>query len=192
MSPIDSPEAFGLHPNADITYQTRSAGAILSTIVDIQPKDAGAGGGETREEKVYRMADEMLAKLPADFIPHEVKARLKKMGEFQSLNIFLKQEIDRMQRVISRVRITLIDLKLAIEGTIIMSENLKDALDNMFDARVPALWKKISWDASTLGFWFTDLVDRDAQVKFLFFLSGPNFHFSSDHGASMVDLNPSG
>jgi len=165
MSPIDSPEAFGLHPNADITYQTRSAGAILSTIVDIQPKDAGAGGGETREEKVYRMADEMLAKLPADFVPHEVKARLKKMGEFQSLNIFLKQEIDRMQRVISRVRITLIDLKLAIEGTIIMSENLKDALDNMYDARVPALWKKISWDASTLGFWFTDLVDRDAQFR---------------------------
>ena len=48
-----------------------------------------------------------------------------------------------MQRVITTVRNTLRDLKLAIEGTIIMSENLKDALDNMFDARVPKFWAKV-------------------------------------------------
>jgi dynein heavy chain len=44
------------------------------------------------------------------------------MGQLHPLNIFLKQEIDRMQRVIGIVRTTLSDLKLAIEGTIIMSE----------------------------------------------------------------------
>ena len=48
-----------------------------------------------------------------------------------------------MQRVISLVRNTLGDLKLAIDGTIIMSENLRDALDNMFDARVPNNWRKV-------------------------------------------------
>jgi hypothetical protein len=51
-----------------------------------------------------------------------VKERLRKMGVLQPLNIFLKQELDRMQKVITNVRITLLDLKLAIEGTIIMSE----------------------------------------------------------------------
>lgn len=48
--------------------------------------------------------------------------RLKKMGIFSSMNIFLRQEIDRMQAVIVLVRNTLTDLLLAIEGTIIMSE----------------------------------------------------------------------
>lgn len=38
------------------------------------------------------------------------------------MNIFLRQEIDRMQKVISILRSSLSDLKLAIEGTIIMSE----------------------------------------------------------------------
>lgn len=73
----------------------------------------------------------------------QVKDRLKKMGHLQPLNIFLRQEIDRMQRVISAVRNTLQDLKLAIDGTIIMSETLRDALDNMFDARVPNSWRKV-------------------------------------------------
>ena len=66
------------------------------------------------------------------------------MGALQPLNIFLRQELDRMQKVISTVRQTLNDLLLAIDGTIIMSENLRDALDNIYDARVPSFWRKVS------------------------------------------------
>lgn len=85
----------------------------------------------------------------------QVKARLQKMGALTSMNIFLRQEIDRMQRVITAVRNTLVDLKLAIDGTIIMSENLKDALDNIYDARVPALWKKVFFFFFLFSFvWF--------------------------------------
>lgn len=73
----------------------------------------------------------------------QVKNRLAKMGAIQPMNIFLHQEIDRMQKVISLVRSTLMDLKLVIDGTIIMSENLRDALDCMHDARIPARWLKV-------------------------------------------------
>ena len=65
------------------------------------------------------------------------------MGSYQPMNIFLRQEVDRIQRVITTVRTTLQDLKLAIDGTIIMNENLRDALDAMYDARIPKSWLKV-------------------------------------------------
>ena len=168
-------------------YQSKTAKTILDAILSIQPKDSGGGGGESRETTVYRLADDMLEKLPNDYVPFEVdrflfwfnhmvtcrarlkcaskmhvecisilfcvtvwifpsqvKQRLQKMGHLTPMNIFLRQELDRMQRVISTVRTTLNDLKLAIDGTIIMSETLRDALDSMYDARIPAAWQKVS------------------------------------------------
>lgn len=48
--------------------------------------------------------------------------RLTLMGPTQPMNIFLGQEIDRIQKVTEIVKTTLEDLLLAIDGIIIMNE----------------------------------------------------------------------
>ena len=53
-------------------YQSNMAKEVLDTIMSIQPKDSSGGTGETRESTVYQIADDMLNKLPPDYIPHEV------------------------------------------------------------------------------------------------------------------------
>lgn len=37
------------------------------------------------------------------------------------------------------------DLKLAIDGTIVMSNDLRKALDSMYDARIPERWLKVNY-----------------------------------------------
>jgi hypothetical protein len=80
------------------------------------------------------------------------------------------------------VRKVLLDLKLAIEGTIIMSPHLLQAMDAMYDARVPEMWKGISWESSTLGFWFTEFLERNTQfTRWIFqvlILTWFIFHFN--------------
>ncbi|CAL1673547.1 unnamed protein product [Lasius platythorax] len=173
MSTIDPPQVYGLHPNADITYQSNTTQTVLDTIISVQPKEAGVAGVESREVVVIRQAKEMLEKVPALYNMFQVKDRLRAMNYAAPMNIFLKQEIDRIQVVIKLVRITLKDLLLAIEGVIIMSEELRDALDNIYDAKIPRIWKARSWESASLGFWFTELLERNQQFSTWLFSGRP-------------------
>lgn len=59
-------------------------------------------------------------------------------------NRYFRQELDRMQKVICEVYDSLCNLKLAIDGTIVMDPTLRASLDAMYDARIPEKWMKVS------------------------------------------------
>jgi len=95
-----------------------------------------------------------------------VKTSIKSLGGLgKPLNICLKQEIDRLQKVLKSLRTDLASLKLAIAGTIVMSPDLADALDALFMARVPAGWAKVSdLAAPSMGVWFVNILNRAEQL----------------------------
>jgi len=162
---VDNPELFGLHSNADLVFRTAQTQNVLSTILDISPKDSGGGAGESREDVVLRTVAELEGKLPPDYKAEETKAGVKALGATKPLNICLSQEIDRLQKVISLVRKTLSSLKLAIAGTIVMSADLAAAVDALFLARVPPMWVKVSQlEMPTMGVWFGNIVGRAEQL----------------------------
>ena len=169
---IDSPELFGLHPNADLTFRVKEVTAMLSTLSETQPKQGGASGGLSREQIVMDKASELLEKMPPDYQEDDYKAALKKLGGMDvPLNIFLFQEIQRLQRVIEKVRTTLTVMQQAIRGEVVMTSELLGALDDIFDAKVPHTWlftpggDEFSWLLPTLGLWFASIIARDAQNR---------------------------
>jgi len=71
-----------------------------------------------------------------------------------------------MQIIIKLTRSTLLQLELAIAGTVIMTPDLVDCANGLFDARVPAAWLKKSWVAPTLGLWFgIGLCQRTGELE---------------------------
>ena len=46
-------------------------------------------------------------------------------------------------------------------------------MDAMYDARVPEIWEKMSWQSTTLGFWYTELLERDSQFRRWCFMGRP-------------------
>lgn len=63
---------------------------ILDTILSVQPKEGGGGGGETRESVVYQLAEDMLRKLPPKYNAFEVREALNRMGALLPMNIFFR------------------------------------------------------------------------------------------------------
>jgi dynein heavy chain len=172
---IDSPEIFGLHPNADISFRNKEVSALFSTLSETQPKGGGGGGGDgmSREETVLKAAQEMKDKIPEFYVEEEFRAKLMrgKDGLVPPLNIFLYQEIQRLQSVMSKVKFMLEQLRLAINGEVVMTEELQTCLDSIYAALVPRMWMytvagdEFSWLIPTLTNWMTSLGKRDDQNR---------------------------
>merc|ERR1719221_273480 len=173
IPPVDSPATFGLHPNADLTYRLKEADEMFSTIMETQPKDSGGSHGKSMDEIVKEQTSELLGKMPPDFVEEIFRAQIRKLkgpgGHCQDrgfdapLNIFLFQELQRLQNIIKIVRTNLKSIAMAIDGTVVMTQELLEDLGYIFDARVPRRWTndpsgaEISWLMPKLGGWFTAL-----------------------------------
>merc|ERR1711937_692021 len=169
---IDTPEVIGLHPNADLTFRLKEVKEMLDTLMSTKPKGGAGSSAGARDKMVSDKAGELLEKLPPDFVEEKYLQRIKAMGGIDiPLNIFLYQEIQRIQAVIFTVRTTLVDLRLAINGEVAMTEVLVNAIQYIFDARVPTNWvetvggDEFSWYLPTLGLWYSSLLERVGQYR---------------------------
>lgn len=61
---VDAPEVFGLHENANITFQAQESEKIVQTILSIQPRMQTGNGGKTQDEIVMELAIELEGQLP--------------------------------------------------------------------------------------------------------------------------------
>ncbi|KAG1713125.1 hypothetical protein DVH05_028501 [Phytophthora capsici] len=181
---VDSPEVFGLHPNADLTYRVKEVSALVGTIVDTQPTDAEggstakaskAGVAETREDIIQQKIRDLLAGLPAggeealseEGLAQALRSKVLGGGLELPLNLFLCQEARALRQVLQHVRASLLKTQRAIAGEILLTASLRETSQALFDGKVPPLWvaNEQAWLAGTLGLWITGLLDRVTQLR---------------------------
>ncbi|CAM9799127.1 unnamed protein product [Ectocarpus fasciculatus] len=185
MPEIDTPEIFGLHPNADLTFRVKEVNQLFDTLSNTQPKGGGGGGdGMSREDIAAEKATELLSRMPEFYVEEEYKVKIQKLGGLGiPLNIFLYQEIQRLQAVIAKVSHMLKQMKLAINGEVVMTEELMDCISGIFEAKAPKDWiftvagDEFSWILPTLGLWFSSLLLRDDQDRTWLTSNRPNSYW---------------
>lgn len=116
----ESPELFGLHANADLTFRALQVAEAVAVVAGTQPKGGVAQGAGSMDEQVDKTCESLLAKLPQSFKGEETREALSKLagGPTAPLNVHLSQEIERLNKVLAVVQDTLRMVRLAIAGSI--------------------------------------------------------------------------
>ena len=63
---FEDPEVFGMHENANITFQTQESNKMIEPILSVQPKiqSGGGGDGKTTDQIVEELAQSLEQQLP--------------------------------------------------------------------------------------------------------------------------------
>jgi dynein heavy chain len=159
----DHPEVFGLHENADILYSRNETFELFRNILALQPRKAGAGGGQS-DEMLTGLASDILKRLPLDYNLQELSNSFPMIYE-ESMNIVLIQDCMRYTKLTSSIRISLQNVQKAVKGLIVMSAELEQVCNSLLAGQVPDAWHSRAYPSlKPLGSWVTDLLDR---LKFL-------------------------
>ena len=71
----ETPAAYGMHPNSEINFMTMQTDAMFAAVAELQPRAAGGGGGMSLQERVKRLLDDIVEKLPDLFPMGELEER---------------------------------------------------------------------------------------------------------------------
>ena len=127
-------------------------------------RTAGASG-KTTEEIIKNKIKELLEKLPQLFDIE--KASLKHPVSYEeSMNTVLQQELIRFNKLLNTVRTSLVNMGKAIDGLLVMSSDLEEVFNCVFDNKVPEIWHKVAFPSlKPLGSWIIDFCKRLHEME---------------------------
>jgi dynein heavy chain len=158
--PMEVPEMFGLHKNAEIGYLTQTAETLFGMIQQIS---GGSAGGSSGGSKINELIQLFLAKTPHPFASLDLAQRAAEKGRTPYVVVCL-QESDRMNVLLKTIRNSLNDLDSGLKGTLNITEAMENLQASLMLNKVPANWFKVAYHSNKdLLVWLDDLIRRCDQ-----------------------------
>ncbi|XP_056004113.1 dynein axonemal heavy chain 6-like isoform X1 [Ostrea edulis] len=165
---VDEPEIFGMHENANIAFQAEETNHLISTILDVQPRQSSGGTGKSNDDIVYDLAESILGKLMDKLDIEQANQEMFEpdaKGRLNSLTTVLTQEVDRFNKLLKVIKDSLYQIQKAIKGLVVMSEELELVYTAFLNSQVPSLWANVAYPSlKPLGSWVNDLIYRCAFI----------------------------
>ncbi|KAG2470484.1 DYH10 protein, partial [Polypterus senegalus] len=160
----NTPQVLGLHPNAEIGYYTQAAKDMWNHLIELQPQTGESGTGISRDDYIGQVAKDILNKLPKVFNLDVIR---KKLGlDISPTTVVLLQELERFNRLIVRMRKSLVELQRALAGEVGMSNELDEVARALFNGQIPQIWRKLAPDTlKSLGNWMIHFKRRFDQYS---------------------------
>ncbi|CAB3257079.1 unnamed protein product [Arctia plantaginis] len=153
------PEVFGLHMNAGITRDYAASMELTAALVLVEGAGSGGESGNT-ETILVHMASEILSKLP-DLFDVEISQKKYPVDYNESMNTVLIQEMERFNKLLHEITVSLKDLQKAVKGLIVMSPALDLQSNAMLLGRIPNNWAKVSYPSlKPLPSYVSDFIER--------------------------------
>ncbi|KAK5899926.1 hypothetical protein CesoFtcFv8_009352 [Champsocephalus esox] len=166
---IDDPEVFGMHENANLAFQRQETMTLISTILDVNPRSSACAGAKSNDDIVCELAESILAKLPDLLEMDEAVETLfirDENGRLNSLTTVLGQEVDRFNNLLRVLKLSLVTLKKAIAGLVVMSEEMDCIYTSFLNNQVPTHWANSAYPSlKPLASWVRDLALRTAFIQ---------------------------
>uniref|UniRef100_A0A8C4YFM3 Dynein axonemal heavy chain 11 n=1 Tax=Gopherus evgoodei TaxID=1825980 RepID=A0A8C4YFM3_9SAUR len=164
MLPAESPVLYGLHPNAEIEFLTMTSENLFKTLLEMQPRNllVGDESGQSPEEKVKNVLDDILEKLPEEFNMTEI---MQKAAVRNPYVLVCFQECERMNLLIRAIRRSLKQLNLGLKGELTFSPDMEAQQSALLYDSVPDAWTRLAYP-STYGLaqWINDLLMRCREL----------------------------
>jgi dynein heavy chain len=142
LPPITSPDVFGLHLNAEITFYQDSSRLMCQNLMNIHSSSLSSSGGVSKETQVSSTVTEIQLKLKAPFNLNEVRASFG--NETTPVQIVLIQELEHWNRLVSTMSVSLFELQRAIAGEVSMSNELESVMTAIYLGRLPEIWARLA------------------------------------------------
>ncbi|XP_034877289.1 dynein heavy chain 11, axonemal [Mirounga leonina] len=163
--PPESPALYGLHPNAEIEFLTVMSNTLFRTLLELQPRNALISEelGQSTEEKVKNVLDDLLDKLPEEFNMVEI---MQKSSNRSPYVLVCFQECERMNVLLREIRVSLQQLDLGYKGELTLSPEMEAQQSQLSYDTVPDTWSKLAYPSTySLAQWFSDLLLRCRELE---------------------------